>query len=58
MAKQTVAQVAPSFHDFNVKLNELDQLFSQGLQIRDELTDMIQAKFNAALTNSSPYGNL
>ena len=58
MAKQTVAQVAPSFHDFNVKLNELDQLLLQGLQIRDELAAMVRAKFNAALTNQSPYGNL
>ena len=58
MAKQTVAQVAPSFHDFDVKLNELDQLFLQGMRIRHELTTMIQAKFNAALTHQSPYGNL
>ena len=58
MAKQTVAQVAPSFHDFDVKLNELDQLFSQGMQIKHELTVMIRAKFNAALTNQLPYGNL
>ncbi len=58
MAKETVAQVAPSFHDFDVKLNELDQLFIQGLRIRYELTSMIRAKFNSALMNQSPHGNL
>ena len=58
MAKQTVAQVAPSFHDFDAKLNELDQLFIQGMRIRHELTSMIRAKFNSALMNQSPYGNL
>lgn len=58
MAKKTVAQVAPSFHDFDLKLNELDQLFIQGMQIRYELTSMIRTKFDSASRNESPYGNL
>ena len=58
MARQTVAQVAPSFHDFDRKLDEPSQLFLQGLQIRDELMAMILAKFDADLTTPLPYGNL
>ena len=57
MAKETVAQVAPSFHDFNVKLRELDQICIQGLRISYELTSMIRARFNSSLTNESITGN-